>query len=268
MNILSGKRALVIGAGSGIGAATARLFAAEGAAVTVADIDEAGLAATVAAIGNTGNAGKPPSFRMDITDAAQVHATMDAAAKALGGLDIVLNTPFIDGHPDLLGLTEKQFRREFDVLGSGTLYTFQAAIPHLKAAGGGVLMTTSSALFGDYGAYAHPATIPAYGMAKGAQEILVKTAAKLHAKDGIRVCAVQPGFTLTKGAERCMELQGVDLDTFSAVAAASLPMGPAEPELIAEGFLFLASDYASYINGYTLMVDGGSYASRFGRMLP
>jgi len=268
MNILSGKRALVIGAGSGIGAATARLFAAEGAAVAVADIDEAGLAATVAAIANTGNTTKPPSFRMDITDAAQVHATMDAAAKALGGLDIVLNTPFIDGHPDLLGLTEKQYRREFDVLGSGTLYTFQAAIPHLKAAGGGVLMTTSSALFGDYGAYAHPATIPAYGMAKGAQEILVKTTAKLHAKDGIRVCAVQPGFTLTKGAERCMELQGVDLDTFSAVAAASLPMGPAEPELIAEGFLFLASDYASYINGYTLMVDGGSYASRFGRMLP
>lgn len=262
MKLLSGKRAFIIGAASGIGAETAKLFAAEGATVAIADINESGLAATAAAIG------KPPTFRVDITNAEQVRQVTDAAAKALGGLDIVLNTPFVDGHPDLLGLTEKQYRREFDVLGSGTLFTFQAAIPHLKAAGGGVLMTTSSALFGDYGAYAHPATIPAYGMAKGAQEILVKTTAKLHAKDGIRVCAVQPGFTLTPGADRCMELQGVDLDTFTALAAPGLPMGAAQPELIAEGFLFLASDYASYINGYTLMVDGGSYASRFGRMLP
>lgn len=262
MNILAGKRVLVIGAGSGIGAATAKLFAAQGASLALADIDAAGLAATVADIGPV------PDFRVDITDPVQVRATVDAAAQALGRLDIVLNTPFIAGHPDLLGLTPQQFRREWEVLAGGTLYTFQAAVPHLKTAGGGVLLTTSAALFGDYGAYAHPAVIPAYGAAKGAQEMLVKTTAMLHARDGIRVCAVQPGFTLTPGAERTMALQGVDLATFTRVAAAGLPMGAARPEQIAEGFLFLASDYASYITAFTLLVDGGSYASHYGRMLP
>jgi NAD(P)-dependent dehydrogenase (short-subunit alcohol dehydrogenase family) len=262
MNLLAGKRALVIGAGSGIGAATARLFAQHGARVAVADIDAQGLAATAADLGGA------PGWQVDITDADAVRATVDAAAAALGGLDIALNTPFIAGHPDLLGLTPEQFRREWEVLAAGTLYTFQAAIPHLKATGGGVLLTTSSALFGDYGAYAHPAIIPAYGAAKGAQEMLVKTTAMLHARDGIRVCAVQPGFTVTPGAERSMALQGVDLTTFTTLAAAGLPMGAAQPQQIAEGFLFLASDYASYINAFTLLVDGGSYASHFGRMLP
>ena len=102
MSLLAGKRALVIGAGSGIGAATARLFAQQGARVAVADIDAAGLAATVADLGAA------PSFQLDITDAAAVRATVDAAAEALGGLDIALNTPFIAGHPDLLGLAPEQ----------------------------------------------------------------------------------------------------------------------------------------------------------------
>ncbi len=263
MDLLAGKRALVIGAGSGIGAATAKLFAAQGAAVAVADINVAAAATTASAIGAA------PSFGVDITDPEQVRRTVEAAAQTLGGLDIALNTPFVAAaHPDVVGLTPEQFRREWEVLVVGTLYTFQAAIPHLKAGGGGVLLTTSSALFGDYGAYAHPAIIPAYGAAKGAQEMLVKTTATLHARDGIRVCAVQPGFTLTPGAERSMALQGIDLATFTSVAAAGLPMGAAQPQQIAEGFLFLASDYASYITGFTLLVDGGSYASHFGRMLP
>ena len=131
-----------------------------------------------------------------------------------------------------------------------------------------MLLTTSSSLFGDYGAYAHPATIPAYGMAKGAQEMLTKTAAKLHSREGIRVCAVQPGFTLTDGARKSMKMQGVSLEQFSELAGAGMPLDAGTPEAVAEGFVFLASDYASYVTGFSLLVDGGSYASNFGRMLP
>lgn len=261
MGMLQGKRALVIGAASGIGAATARLFAADGARLVCADLDAARGQANAQAIG-------APFHALDIAERAQVHAVVDAAAQALGGLDIVVNTPFYArAHPDILGMTEAQFAREWGVLAAGTLWTFQAAIPHLRQAGGGVLLTTSSGLFGDYGAYAHPAIIPAYGMAKGAQEILTKTAAMLHSREGIRVCAVQPGFTLTDGARASMEMQGVSLEQFSELASAGMPLGTGAPEAVAEGFAFLASDYAPYVNGFTLLVDGGSYASHFGRML-
>lgn len=261
MSMLTGRRALVIGAGAGIGAATARRFAADGAKVVCADLDEARVRETATATG-------APFFTLDIADRAAVHAVVDAAAQALGGLDVVVNTPFFArAHPDILGMTEAQFEREWGVLAGGTLWTFQAAIPHLRTAGGGVLLTTSSGIFGDYGAFAHPAVIPAYGMAKGAQEILTRTAALLHARDGIRVCAVQPGFTLTDGARASMEVQGVSVEQFTQLAGAGLPMGAGVPDAVAEGFAFLASDYAGYVTGYTLLVDGGSYASHFGRML-
>lgn len=261
MGMLEGKRALVIGAASGIGASTARLFAADGAQLVCADLDAERGAQNAQALG-------APFFALDIAERAQVHSVVERAAEALGGLDIVVNTPFFArAHADILGMTEEQFRREWEVLAGGTLWTFQAAIPHLRAAGGGVLLTTSSGLFGDYGAYAHPAIIPAYGMAKGAQEILTKTAAMLHAREGIRVCAVQPGFTLTEGARTSMEMQGVTMEQFSELASAGMPLGTGDPDAVAEGFVFLASDYASYINGFTLLVDGGSYASHFGRML-
>ena len=107
-----------------------------------------------------------------------------------------------------------------------------------------------------------------YAAAKAAILGFTRHLAREVARDGIRVCAVQPGFTLTPGAERSMAVQGIDLDTFTAMAAAGLPMGAGQPAQIAEGFLFLASDYASYITAFTLLVDGGSYASHFGRMLP
>jgi NAD(P)-dependent dehydrogenase (short-subunit alcohol dehydrogenase family) len=261
MTLLQGKRTLVIGAGSGIGAAAARVFAAEGARMACADLDAARGRANADEIGGA-------FFALDIADRTAVHATGNAAARALGGLDIVVNTPFhARAHPDILGLTQAQFALEWGVLAGGTLWTFQAAIPHLRAAGGGVLLTTSSGLFGDYGAYAHPAIIPAYGMAKGAQEILTKTAAMLHAREGIRVCAVQPGFTHTEGARATMDAQGVSVEQFGAVGAAGMPLGVGVPEAVAEGFVFLASSHASYINGFTLLVDGGSYAGHFGRML-
>lgn len=258
---LETKRVLVIGAASGIGEATARLFTVNGARLVCADLDVALGEKSAERIGAS-------FFGLDIADRTQVHTVVNKAAEILGGLDIVINTPFYSrSHPNIVDMTEDQFRREWSVLAGGTLWTFQAAIPHLRKAGGGVLLTTSSAMFGDYGAFAHPAVVPAYGMSKGAQEILTKTTAMIHAHEGIRVCAVQPGFTLTNGAEAALKMQGISAEQFSQLAEPGLPMGAGTPEAVAEGFAFLASDYASYITGFTLLVDGGSYAGHFGRMM-
>ncbi|MBF6567681.1 MAG: SDR family oxidoreductase [Candidatus Binataceae bacterium] len=261
MAILNGKRALVIGAGSGIGQATARLFHNEGARVACADLNRAAAQATAAELGAA------PCFQLDIADHQQVHRTVDSAAKALGGLDLMVSTPFGPVSFVIENLPPEQWQREFNVLASGTLYAFQAAIPWLRKAGGGVLLSATASLFGDYGAHTHPAIFPAYSAAKAAQEMIIKATAMLHSREGIRSCGVQPGFTRTEGAVRTLEENGIQVDQFEARIGEGMPMGMAMPEAVAEGFLFLASDYASYITGYTLLVDGGSYAGRFGRML-
>lgn len=266
MGMLDGKRALVIGAGSGIGAACARRFAAEGARVVCADLRADTAAATAQAIVAAGGAAHAAEA-VDISDPDAVAGCTDAAAWQLGGLDIAVNTPFGSLSLALDGLSPAQWRREWEVLASGTLYTFQAALPHLRAAGGGVLLSTTASLFGDYGAFTHPALFPAYSAAKAAQEMLIKVMATLHSRENIRVCGVQPGFTRTEGAIAGLEGFGIPLEAFEAQAGAGMPMGVGDPDAVADGFVFLASDYASYINGYTLAVDGGSYASRFGRML-
>jgi NAD(P)-dependent dehydrogenase (short-subunit alcohol dehydrogenase family) len=267
MALLSGKRALIIGAGSGIGAACARRFAAEGARVVCADLRADAAAATARQIRQTGAEAHAGAARVDIADPEAVAACTDAAAWDLGGLDVAVNTPFGSLSLQLDGLAAAQWRREWEVLASGTLYTFQAALPHLRAAGGGVLLSTTASLFGDYGAFTHPALFPAYSAAKAAQEMLIKVMATLHSREGIRVCGVQPGFTRTQGAIAGLQGFGVAFEDFEAQAGAGMPMGVGDPDAVAEGFVFLASDYASYINGYTLAVDGGSYAGRFGRML-
>lgn len=266
MTMLQGKRALVIGAASGIGAACARAFAAEGAIVACADLDAPGAAATARAILDAnGQAHALPG--VDIADLGQVRACTDTAAHVLGGLDIAVNTPFGKLSRTIEDLAPQQWRREWEVLASGTLHTFQCAIPHLRAAGGGVLLTTTASQFGDYGAYTHPAIFPAYGAAKAAQELLVRSTATLHSHEGIRVCGVQPGFTRTAGAVAGLQDFGIPFDQFEALGAEGMPMGVGDAGAVAEGFVFLASDYASYVNAITLQVDGGSYASHFGRML-
>lgn len=266
MALLDERRALIIGGASGIGQETARLFAREGARVVIGDIDDEAGQPTAAELSS---AGHPASYvHVDVTDKSAVEAAVQAAVAFLGGLDIVVITPFVNTAPDVLSLTPEDWHREIDVLATGTLYAFQAAIPVMRGQGGGVLLATSSAHFGDYGAMTHAAVIPAYGSGKAAVELLVRSTARLHAADGIRVNAVQPGFTITRGVvERFLPAAGMDVATISAAMAPGMPMGPGQPDEVAEGFLFLASDYASYITGYSLPVDGGSLTAAFGKLL-
>jgi len=263
--ILNGKRTLVIGAGSGIGQATAILFAQQGAQVVCADLNEVRALATVEQINVAG--GTAWSGVVDISVKAEVDAIMARAVELMGGVDVLVTTPFGNISMELENLPEAQWDFEHGVLAKGTLFGIQAAVPVMRAQQGGVILVATASIFGDYGAFTHPAVFPAYGAAKGAQEMLIRVCAGQFAQDGIRVCGVQPGFTLTEGSIAGLEDVGIPLDGFLAQGAAGMPMGPGQPEDVAEGFLFLASDYGSYINGYCLPVDGGSYAARFGRLL-
>lgn len=266
MALLESRRALIIGSASGIGQETARLFAREGARVVLGDIDDKAGQETAIELSDAGH--QASYIHVDITDKSAVEAAVSATVNRLGGLDVLVVTPFVNTAFDIMSLTAEDWHREIDVLATGTLFAFQAAIPVMRTQGGGVLLTTSSAHFGDYGAMTHPSVIPAYGSGKAAVELLVRTTARLHAVDGIRVNAVQPGFTVTRGVlERFLPSAGIDLSAISGAMAPGMPMGPGQPEEVAEGFLFLASDYASYITGYSLPVDGGSLTGAFGKLL-
>lgn len=265
MEILKNKKALVIGAGSGIGQATAKLYASEGARVLCCDLNMQGLERTVNDIAAAG--GIAWSMSVDITNKKQVEDAVARAVELMGGVDILVSTPFGKIAMDIENMPEAQWDHEHAVLGKGTLFAIQAAVPVMRKQKCGVILVATASIFGDYGSFTHPAIFPAYGAAKGAQEMLIKVCAGLFAREGIRVCGVQPGFTITEGSVKGLADLGIPVEGFMAQAGVGMPMGAGQPEDVAEGFLFLGSDYGSYINGYCLPVDGGSYASRFGRLL-
>ncbi|MCG2634411.1 MAG: SDR family oxidoreductase [Gammaproteobacteria bacterium] len=268
MAMLENKRALVIGAASGIGRETACLFAREGADVVVADIQIELGQETCGLIQETGRKGD--FVGVDVTDQTSVDSAVAHAAEFLGGIDVLVVTPFVGTAPVLMGLTQADWDRQISVMATGTLFAFQAVIPQMQKQGsGGSMIATSSAHFADYGAMTHPAIIPGYGSGKAAVELLVRSTATLHSPEGIRVNAVMPGFTITPGAVNLMKENGVeDLAMIEAILGHGMPMGSGKPEDVAEGFLFLASDYASYVTGYSLPVDGGSLAGAYGKLAP
>lgn len=267
MGLLDNKRALVIGAASGIGRETAKLFAREGAKVAVADIDEIGCQLTATQVAERG--GGCNFVAMDVTQQATVNAAVNDVVGRLGGIDVLVVTPMVATAMTVIDMTQADWDRQFAVMGTGTLFAFQATIPHMRMQGSGSMIATSSSHFGDYGAKSHPAIMPAYASAKAAVELLVRSTATLHSPEGIRVNAVMPGFTSTPGSLDELRKHGIeDLATIEAMLGPSMPMGIGKPEDVAEGFLFLASDYASYITGYSLPVDGGSLANACGNLGP
>ena len=266
MGLLTNKRALIIGAASGIGRETAKLFAREGADVVVADIDETGGRAAVAEVVALGRTSQ--FVAVDVTRKESVDAAVNSAAEVLGGIDVLVVTPFVGTAPTVVGLTQDDWERQLAVMATGTLFAFQATIPYMQKQGGGSMIATSSAHFGDYGAMTHAAIIPAYGSGKAAVELLVRSTATLHSPEGIRVNAVMPGFTITPGAMSLLANYGMGTEEqIEAALGSGMPMGSGKPEDVAEGFLFLASDYSSYVTGYSMPVDGGSLAGAFGKML-
>ncbi len=240
----SDRVAIVTGGSSGIGAATARRLHAEGASVLIADVDDALGEALAQELGTT----RARFRRVDVSSWDEVLGMVNDAVSAFGRLDILFNNAGIGSFaatPDV-GLDE--WRRVIDIDLGGVFYGCRAAIPIMKAGGGGAIINTASAsgLAGDY-------SFAAYNAAKGGVVNYTRAAGIDHARDGIRINAVCPGPVDTP------IIAGID--AWPGVREAwneRVPMGRfAGAEEIAAVVAFLASDDASYMTGAVIAVDGG-----------
>lgn len=251
------KCAVITGAASGIGRATALLFAAEGAHVIAADMDAAGLESL------KGEAGGITPFTCDVRDPAQIKALMDAAAAAQGGIDVVFNNAGAGG--DRAGMDEIEpegWDRTMDLLLRSVAMGVRYAVPHMKGrpstrTGGAAIINTSSVA-----AVGSGYSPSAYAVAKAGVLHLTKLAAADLAKHGIRVCAVQPGFINTNIFTTAVDMPEDRVDTAKAmIAQMSSHAQPVarggQPRDIAEAVAFLASEAAGFVNGTSLIVDGG-----------
>jgi NAD(P)-dependent dehydrogenase (short-subunit alcohol dehydrogenase family) len=244
---LEGKIALITGGGQGIGRAAARLFAAEGARVVVAELAAEHGQATVDAIRSAG--GEARFIATDVAKPEQVERAVKEAVEAYGGLHVLYNNAggatSRDGKVTELELDE--FWRTIGVDLFGTLLGCRFAIPVMEKGGGGSIINTTSirAMIGTAGA-------DAYTAAKGGVKALTQALALQWAHAGIRVNAIAPGVVLS---ERVRKLLREDDPIFQK----SL-LGPSEPEDVAAMALFLASDESRRITGAILPVDSGASA--------
>ena len=253
MNSLNGKRALVTGGASGIGRATATLFAREGAAVAVADLDEAGGGAVVQTIREQG--GRAFFVRCDVSQAADCQRAVQATVDAWGGLDILFNNAGIIRRTTVLDLTEEAWDQVMAVNVKGIFLMSKYVIPVMQKAGGGAIINTGSG-WGLVGG----ANAVSYCASKGAVVNMTRAMALDHGAQHIRVNCVCPGDTDTGMLRDEARQLGASDETFLA-GAADRPLGRiGQPEDIAQAVLYLASDAAAFVTGTTLVVDGGGLA--------
>jgi 3alpha(or 20beta)-hydroxysteroid dehydrogenase len=249
---LAGKVALISGAARGIGAATAELFAREGARVVLGDRRDA-LGEAVAARIEGEHPGRARFLALDVTAEADWSRAVALALEAFGGLDVLVNAAAIIRVTPLLETDLENFRKVIDTNLIGTFLGMRAVLEPMRARGAGSIVNFSSpqGLEGRWG-------VPAYTASKFAVRGLTKTAAIELGPHGIRVNAVVPGPTRTAMTERP---GWTDADY--AAAYDLYPLGRmAAPEEIARACLFLASDEASYCTGADLVVDGGITAGK------
>jgi NAD(P)-dependent dehydrogenase (short-subunit alcohol dehydrogenase family) len=229
MGLVQGKVALVTGAGRGIGESSARLFAAEGASVVVADVDGEAALRVAEAIATSG--GNAVAVQADVTDEDQVIAMVATAMEHFGRLDCAHNNAGISGTVSTFtDLSLSEWNRMITINLTSVFLSMKHEIPAILASGGGAIVNTSSGA-GVVGF----AGLPHYVASKHGVVGLTKTAAIEYAKQGLRVNAVLPGTTKTVGRGRL-----------------------GEPEEIAEAAVWLCSDRASFVSGESMLVDGAT----------
>lgn len=246
---LKGKVAIVTGGGSGIGRATAMLFAREGARVVIADYEaQAGRDAAEAIKAGGGEA---VFVQTDVSDAAQVQRLAQAALDTYGGIDILFNNAGVLLFGTILTTGEKAWERLMAINLTGTYLVSRAVLPHMIARGGGSIINVTSST----GAHDAVANAAAYVASKGGVALLTKAMAIDHAADHVRVNAIAPGPTDTP-----MLRNNLSPDALAAFAATFPMQRLGRPEELAQAALFLASNEASFVTGAILAVDGGQTA--------
>jgi NAD(P)-dependent dehydrogenase (short-subunit alcohol dehydrogenase family) len=246
---LKDKVAIVTGGGSGIGRATAELFAREGARITVADYKPDLGQQTVQSIQKAG--GEALFVEVDVSNSTQVQRMVEATLNAYGGIDILFNGAGILRFGTVLTTDEKVWNQVMTINLTGTFLCCKAVLPHMIKRGGGSIINVSSST----GAHDAAKNTVAYVTSKGGVALLTKAMAIDHAKDKVRVNALCPGPTDTPMLREVLSPQ--ELEAF----AATFPMGRlGQPEELAYAALFLASHESSFVTGALLAVDGGQTA--------
>lgn len=254
MGQVNGKVALVTGGASGIGRATALTLAREGASLMVTDINQAGADAVAAEI--TAAGGKAQAMQQDTTDESRWQEVIAATQAAFGKLDVLVNNAGIAISGPIETFSLADWRKQQGVNVDGVFLGVKHAIPAMRAAGGGSIINLSSIA----GLRGNRSGLGAYSATKGAVRLFTKTAALEGAKDKIRVNSVHPGIIETPIWDAILPggEAGRNSGDLNKRAAASVPTGVlGQPQDIANGILFLASDQSSYMTGSELVIDAG-----------
>jgi NAD(P)-dependent dehydrogenase (short-subunit alcohol dehydrogenase family) len=254
---LAGKVALITGGAGGMGGAQARLFAAEGAAVCVADINQEGGARVVEEI--TAAGGRAVYTPLDVIDAAQWAAAVEQAEAAFGSLTILCNNAGANFRVSFDDQTEEMWHLIIETALTGAFLGIKAAVPAMRRAGGGSIVNVGSI------ATTRCGDNPGYAASKVGILGLTKAAARAYAKDNIRCNLVSPGHVDTPFIRANQPFSpndwrtSIDNPENLQRRVGATPMGRlVQPEEIAYAYLFLASDEASMVTGTNLQVDGGA----------
>jgi NAD(P)-dependent dehydrogenase (short-subunit alcohol dehydrogenase family) len=249
MGRVDGKSVVLTGGASGIGRASARMLASEGAAVVIGDVDEAA-AGVAEEIRDAG--GRATFVRTDVRSWDDVQHLVEAAMEEHGNLDVIVNNVGVAIEGSAGGMSEEDWNRVLDVNLSGVWRGMRLAIPLMLEAGGGSIVNVSSvqSLVGFVG-------WAGYAASKGGINALTQQAAVEYAPQGIRVNAIIPGTILT-GMNEGILREHPDPDSLMAQWTAMHPIGRiGQPEEVATAVVYLASDESSFVTGMLFRVDGG-----------
>jgi NAD(P)-dependent dehydrogenase (short-subunit alcohol dehydrogenase family) len=242
MTNLTGKVAIVTGAAGGLGLAMAQALAAAGADVALLDVQAEAVASAAASIPD----GRGAGFAVDIRDRQAVAKVIDSIAAEKGRIDCLINNAAAFHYAPLEDMPEDAVNRLIDVGIKGTIWSIQAALPHLKVNGGSIINLSSIAVFFSI------RNAAVYSAIKGANDAMTRQLAGELGPFGIRVNALAPGSVQTPGASSVIDAAGWDKRT-----AISPLKRLVTPEDVGNAAVFLASDAAASITGITLKVDAG-----------
>ena len=244
---LDGKVAFISGGARGMGAAEARLFAAEGAKVAIGDILDDEGRKLEAQINETG--GECLFHHLDVTSESEWRSVIRSVVARFGKLGIMVNNAGISAHGMIEDVTVEEWDRVMDVNAKGVFLGTKTAIPEMRKAGGGSIINISSQL----GLVGTEMSSPQYQASKGAVRIFTKAAAVQYAGEGIRVNSIHPG-----PIETPMTAASSADPEVKAKMISRIPMGRyGKAEEVAQAVLYLASDESSFVTGSEVVVDGG-----------